>query len=200
MADPIDFYFDFASPYGYFASTKIDALAARHGREVNWHVFLVGAAFQVTGQVPVDQRAEIQKDYGLRDLERSARYHGVPFTVPEEFPYPLFAACRAFCWLQDRDAALAKTFCHAIYAANFGAGRDMRSVEAVAEVAAPLGIDGAELVAAVGAPAGKERFKAETEAALARGVFGSPFFIVGEEKFWGADRMAMLEWWLEEGA
>jgi hypothetical protein len=112
MADPIDFYFDFASPYGYFASTKIDALAARHGREVNWNVFLVGAAFQVTGQVPVNERAQIQKDYSLRDLERSARYYGVPFKLPADFPYPLFAACRAFYWLQDRDPALAKALSH----------------------------------------------------------------------------------------
>jgi len=163
-------------------------------------VFLVGAAFQVTGQVPVNERAQIQKDYSLRDLERSARYYGVPFELPAEFPYPLFAACRAFYWLQERDPALAKALSHAVYAANFGQGRDMRPAEAVAEVAAPLGVDGAELVAAVQAPAWKERFKTETEAALRRGVFGSPFFIVGEEKFWGADRMAMLEWWLEQGA
>lgn len=199
-AEPIAFYFDFASPYGYFASTKIDELAARHGRGVDWHAFLVGAAFAVTGQVPVDQRSQIQQQYSLRDLERSARFYGVPFTLPEGFPYPTFAACRAFWWLKQRDPELAKAFAHAAYAAGFGEGRDLRPPETVAEIAAPLGVDRAELVAAVGTPEWKQRFKEETEAAIARGVFGSPFFIVGDERFWGADRMAMLEWWLESGA
>ncbi len=199
MADAIDFYFDFGSPYGYFASVKIDDLAARQGRAVNWRVFLVGATMQVTGQVPIDQRSEVQQLYGWRDIERSARFHGAPLKLPPGFPYSLLAASRAYYWLYDQNPALAKSFAHAVYAAGFAEGRDLRRPQAVAEVAEPLGIDGPKLVATVEAPEWKQRFRAETDAALGRGVFGSPFFIVGEERFWGADRMAMLEWWLGSG-
>ena len=141
----------------------------------------------------------MQQLYGWRDIERSARFHDVPLKLPPGFPYSLLAASRAYCWLHDHDPALAKSFAHAVYAAGFAEGRDLRRPQAVAEVAEPLGIDGPELVATVEATEWKQRFRAETDAALGRGVFGSPFFIVGEERFWGADRLAMLEWWLAGG-
>jgi 2-hydroxychromene-2-carboxylate isomerase len=199
MVEPIDFYFDFASPYGYFASTRIDELASRHGRSVNWNAFMVGAAMKLTGQVPIDQRAQLQQDYGWRDLQRSARFYGVPFHLPEGFPYGLLEPSRAFYWIRDSDSDLANTFARAVYAAVFGAGQDLRSAEATAEIAAPLGIAREDLVAAVEMPRWKERLRSETGNAIRRGVFGSPFFFVGDEAFWGADRLAMLEWWLENG-
>jgi 2-hydroxychromene-2-carboxylate isomerase len=196
MPEPIDFFFDFASPYGYFASAHVDELARNHGRTVDWHAFMVGAAMKLTGQVPIDQRSQLQQDYGWRDLQRSARYYGVPFHLPEGFPYGLLAASRAFYWIRDADPGQATMFARAVFAAVFGEGRDLRPPAAVGEIAAPLGVERAELIAAVEMPAWKERLKSETGAAIRRGVFGSPFFFVGEEAFWGADRLAMLEWWL----
>ena len=196
MPEPIDFFFDFASPYGYFASARVDELARRHGRDVNWWAFMVGAAMKLTGQVPIDQRSQLQQDYGWRDLQRSARYYGVPFHLPEDFPYGLLAPSRAFYWLHEGDPGQATMFARAVYAAVFGEGRDLRPPAAVAEIAAPLGVDREELIAAVEMPVWKERLKSETGAAIRRDVFGSPFFFVGEEAFWGGDRLAMLEWWL----
>ena len=77
MAEPIDFYFDFSSPYGYLASTEIDALAARHGRSVTWRPFVLGAAFKVTGQRALTEQP-LRGDYARRDFARSARLLGVP--------------------------------------------------------------------------------------------------------------------------
>jgi len=198
MPDPIEFYFDFSSPYGYLASTRIDALAEKHGRAVTWRPFLLGVAFKTTGQVPlVDQ--PLRGPYSRHDFARSARLLGVRFQLPEPFPFPSMAACRAFYWLADRDPEQAKALARSVYHAAFGLGRDVRAAEAVAEVAQPLGIDRTALLAAVNDPAVKERLRAETEAALARGVFGSPFIIVDGEPFWGHDRLEQVERWLATG-
>jgi 2-hydroxychromene-2-carboxylate isomerase len=198
MPDPIAFYFDFSSPYGYLASTRIDALAEKHGRTVTWRPFLLGVAFKTTGQLPLVEQP-LRGPYSLHDFARSARLLGVRFQLPEPFPFPSLAACRAFYWLADRDAAQAKGLARAVYHAAFGLGRDMRAAEAVAEVARPLGIDRTALLAAVNDPAVKERLRSETEAALARGVFGSPFIIVDGEPFWGHDRLEQVERWLATG-
>src|SRR3990170_3778049 len=108
MADPIDFYFDFSSPYGYLASTRIDALAARHGRAVVWRPFLLGVAFKTTGQAPAVE-PPLRGPYHRHDFARSARLLGVPFQIPAVFPFAALAASRAYYWLVDRDAAQART-------------------------------------------------------------------------------------------
>jgi 2-hydroxychromene-2-carboxylate isomerase len=198
MADRIDFYFDFSSPYGYLASTRIDAIAARHGREVAWRPFLLGAAFKTTGQRPLTEQP-MRGPYSLRDFARSARLLNVPFKMPEPFPFPSLAACRAYYWLSDGNAKLAKRLAQAVYHAAFGEGRDVRSTEAVAAIAERVGIDAADLRAAVETPAVKERLRNEVEAALARGVFGSPFIFVDGEPFWGHDRLDHVDRWLAAG-
>jgi len=198
MPEPIEFYFDFSSPYGYLASTRIDALAEKHGRSVTWRPFLLGVAFKATGQQPLVEQP-LRGPYHRRDFARSARLLGVRFQLPEPFPFPSLAACRAFYWLTDRDPALAKALARAVYHAAFGLGRDMRAAEAVAEAAQPLGIDPAALVAAINDPPVKERLRVETEAALARGVFGSPFIIIDGEPFWGHDRLEQVDRWLATG-
>ena len=198
MAAPIDFYFDFSSPYGYLASTQIDALAARHGREVTWRPFMLGAAFKTTGQSPLTQQP-MRGPYHLRDFSRSARLLNVPFSLPEPFPFPALAASRAFYWLVDREPAQAKALARAVYHAAYGEGRDVRSVDSVAAIGQRLGIDPAPLREAIEQPAIKERLKAETDAAIARGVFGSPFLFVDGEPFWGHDRFPQVERWLATG-
>ncbi len=198
MAEPIDFYFDFSSPYGYFAANRIDSLAARHGRDVNWRPFLLGVVFKTTGARPLPD-VPIKGEYARRDMERTARLLGVPFTWPSPFPFAALAASRAFYWLSDRDPRQAKALALAIYHAAFGAGRDVSGAQAVAEIAAGIGLDGDEVLQALRDPAVKERLKAEVGAAMARGAFGSPYIIVDGEPFWGVDRFDQIDRWLETG-
>ena len=117
--------------------------------------------------------------------------------LPEPFPIATLAAARAFWWLTERDAALARRFAHAAFHAYFAERRDISAAETVAEVAATLDINGPALLAAVQDPAIKERLKRETDEAIERGVFGSPFVFVDGEGFWGADRLWMAKRWLE---
>ncbi|MBK8015408.1 MAG: 2-hydroxychromene-2-carboxylate isomerase [Betaproteobacteria bacterium] len=198
MAQPIVFHFDFSSTYGYIASTKIDALAARFGREVQWKPFLLGATFKVTG-LPSLPSVPLKGDYSARDVLRSARFHAVPFRMPTVFPISTQAPARAFYWLTDRDPAAARQLAAALYRAYFVDDVNISNPSDTARVAASLGHDEAAVLAALEDPAIKLRLKTETEMAIARGVFGSPFIFVDDEPFWGVDRLDQVARWLETG-
>jgi 2-hydroxychromene-2-carboxylate isomerase len=198
MAAPIDFYFDFSSPYGYLASTRIEEIAAKHGRTVVWRPFLLGAVFKVTGQQPL-ATIPLKGGYMTRDLARSARLLNVPFKLPTKFPIGAVVPSRAYYWLAERDPALAKMLARALYHAYFAEDRDISGPEVTANVAARLGVDPAELGQALNDPAVKEKLRVEVDAAIARGVFGSPYIFADGEPFWGADRLDQVERWLQTG-
>ena len=198
MAEPIDFYFDFSSPYGYFMAEQIDALAAAHGRSVRWRPFLLGAVYKVTGDVPLPSKP-LKGDYSKRDFERSARFLGLTCRIPDVFPIGTQIAARAFYWLEDRDAAEARRFALAALRAYFVDGRDISQQDAVLDIAAAHGADRAALVEALAGDAIRNRLKDECAQAIARGVFGSPFVIVDGEPFWGVDRVPQIARWLETG-
>ncbi len=198
MAAVIDFYFDFTSPYGYLAAVRIDALAAKYQRQVDWHPILLGFIFKQTGQVPPMQ-IPLKGEYSLYDMKRSARYHQVPLNFPAEFPKMTLTAARGFYWLKDQDPALARSFAQQVYRAYFVDNRDVGNADVIMEIATAAGIGRAAFTAALQTDAVKDRFKTENDRAIARGVFGSPYFIVDNEPFWGADRMEQLEHWLKTG-
>ena len=198
MPAPIDFYFDFSSPYGYFAAKKIDELAARHKREVNWRPFLLGAVFKITKMQPLVEYP-IKSDYMTRDWARFARLLGVPFKPPEVFPFSGVNASRLFYWLQVRDAELARNFARRAFHAAFGEGRDIVSIPALTALAESLGVPAGDIMAANSDPTVKEQLRTEVEAAIARGVFGSPYVVVDGEPFWGADRLDQVDGWLATG-
>src|SRR5262245_16393684 len=172
MAAPIDFYFDFSSPYGYLASRRIDALAAAHGRKVTWRPILLGVAFKATGGAPLPS-IPIKGAYAMRDFLRSARFHGIPYRQPTVFPVSTISAVRTFYWLQDRDPAKAVELAKTLYNAYFADDVDISKPENVATIAGKLGVKGEDLAAALNDPAVKDRTKKEVDAAVAHGVFGS---------------------------
>ena len=193
MPAAVDFYFDFSSPYGYLASLEVDSLAARHGRVAAWRPILLGVVFKTTGQSPLLNQP-LRGPYARHDLERTARRLGVPYRLPEPFPVNAIAASRAFYWLQDRDPAAALAFARRVFAAVFVDGRDIGPPAVVADLAGVKGV-----AAALDDPAVKDRLRREVEAAMARGVFGSPTLVVDGEPFWGFDRFADVERWLAGG-
>lgn len=192
------FYFDFASPYAYLASTQMDGLAERTGRRVVWRPMMLGAAMKLTGAQPL-VLMPMRGDYARHDLKRFAAFLGVPFEMPPRMPIRSLAPARAFYWLRDRDGGKAVELAKALFVAHFGRGEDIEPAAKVAEIARSLGIDDAALLAGIEDPAIKETLKRETDGAIGRGVFGAPFFLVDGEPFWGADRLPHLERWLLEG-
>ena len=198
MSEPIDFYFDFSSPYGYFAAGKIDDIAARHRRSVTWRPILLGAVFKVTKQHPLPT-IPLKGDYTRRDLGRCARLLGLPFREPSKFPIASTAACRAFYSIHDDDPPAAKRFAWALYQAYFEHDRDISSPEVTLDVAVKLGLPREDLEKALNNTALKDRLRREVDAAIANGVFGSPYIVVDGEPFWGADRLEHIDRWLETG-
>lgn len=196
MAKPIDFWFDFSSPYAYIAANQIDDIADDHGRSVRWCPFLLGPVMKQSGNVPLlDQ--PLKGDYLRQDVPRFARLYGLDYRLPSKFPIAALAPCRGFYWIAD--AQKAKDFALACFDAFYTEDRDITDPEVVADIAASVGVDGAALKAAIATDEIKERVKAAVAEAIEAGVCGSPFFVVDDQKFWGADRLWMVEEWLESG-
>jgi len=198
MSGPIDFYFDFSSPYGYFAAQSIEALGARYGRAVEWHPVLLGAIFKTTGARPLAD-VPYKGDYSRHDWNRLSRLTGIPFKVPALFPIAAANPSRAFLYVARRDEVNAKRLALALYHAYFVDGRNIGEADVVSAVAAENAFDPVEIGAALVNPAVRDELRHVVGQAEARGVFGSPYFVVDGEPFWGWDRLAMLETWLDRG-
>jgi 2-hydroxychromene-2-carboxylate isomerase len=197
MPQPIEFFFDFSSPYGYLASRKIDELAARFGRQVVWKPILLGAVFKLTGGAP-QVAIPMKNDYVRHDFIRFARLLGVEFKLPDVFPFSSIHAVRAFWWMERQNPKTAHDLARHIYNKAFTGG-DIASAQAVASAAAEIGIDSAALLAGIETQEVKDRTRTESDAAIARNVFGSPFIVIDGEAFWGADRLDQAAKWLETG-
>ena len=158
MANPIDFYFDFSSPYGYFASTEDRRPRRQAWPQRDWRPILLGAVFKITGQQPLPT-IPLKGSYAAHDLARSARLFKVPFKLPTKFPIAGTAPSRAFYWVDDKDPALAKKLAQALYHAYFAEDRDISNPEVTGNVAAKLGVDKREFAQALNDPAVKERLR-----------------------------------------
>jgi len=200
MAAPIDFYFDFISPYAYVGSTQIEALAARHGRTVEWRPVLIGITImKVMGIKPLTQ-TPLKQDYQRHDSAHMAAIYGVPFKYHGLGSINALAALRAFLWLKARDPQLAVRFAHRIFKRLWVDNRRVEPVEAVVEEASALGVKSDELAAAVASPEAKQALFDAVDHAVARKVFGVPFFVADGEPIWGSDRLWMLDHWLAHGS
>jgi len=200
MSKSLDFYFDFSSPYGYLASTRIEAIAGKHDRSVNWHPVLLGAIFKVSGQAPLTSYP-LKGDYALHDFNRAAREHNTPYKHPEKFPVGAVAASRACCWLRTSEENQDKLtpFVHGVFKAYYVEGRDITQVDEVLAIATQLGIDKDALSEALGDQSIKDALRESIESAMAIGVFGSPTTVIDGELFWGSDRLEQIDRWLQRG-
>ncbi|MCZ4282972.1 2-hydroxychromene-2-carboxylate isomerase [Kiloniella laminariae] len=199
MARRIDFYFDFSSPYAYFAALEINVLGKKHDCEVRWHPILLGAVFKTTGAKPLLQMP-LKGAYAQHDLERTARMKGLPFCLPASVPFVSLAASRLFYWIaEEQDVALAQSFARNVFKAGYQMGMDISAPVVISDIAVALGVSRDQVEEALTSPVVKTRLREEVTAAEEQGVFGSPFFLVEGEAFWGYDRLQMLDDWLSRG-
>jgi 2-hydroxychromene-2-carboxylate isomerase len=200
MPAPIAFHFDFISPYGYFASLRIEELAARHGRTVDWRPMLLGVSvMKVMGLKPLLD-TPLKGDYVRRDVLRHARRHGIvlgrDLDAPVGNPLP---PARAFCWVKRHRPELQSAMVHALYHAYWAEGRDLSTPDAVASVTLPAGLSREEVAAGAASEEAATLLRESVAAATAAGIFGSPTIVVDGEPFWGVDRLADVEAWLASG-
>ena len=193
----IDFYFDFSSPYGYLGAFQIENLARKYGVVVNWKPFMVGAVFKTTGNRPLLEQP-VKGEYSKYDWARYAKILGVKWILPDPFPVTTVAAARGFYWLDRQDVGLAKRFASMAYEKYFGDGINIGSDESVADIAVSLGVERQDFLDAIRSDEVKQLLRDATDAAVKRGVFGSPFYFLGDEPFMGSDRMWMIEIFLQK--
>jgi 2-hydroxychromene-2-carboxylate isomerase len=197
---PVEFYFDFISPFGYFASLVIDDVAARHSRTVDWTSMLVGVSvLKVMGLPPIVD-LPLKGDYIVRDALRYARQHGVPFERSRtlEGAHPL-AAGRAFAWARTVDPQAARQLAACLYESYFVECRDIGTQAVVGECLVRCGFDKADYERAQCHDIPAQLLTSNVKASLAKGVFGSPFFIADGEPFFGVEKMHVLDDWLRTG-
>lgn len=192
MTKTIDFYFDFSSPYAYFGSLFVNDL----GAETTWRPYLMGAAMKQTG-LPALVEIPIKRDYAALDIKRTARLYEVDFSMPSYFPFMSVKVCRAFYAIEEAEGQpAAQAFAAEAMKAVWSKGPNMSDGEAILALA-----DRPYLAEAMVTQDIKDRLRTETEAAMARGCWGSPHFFVGEgdtaEHFWGCDKRWQIQQWLE---
>jgi 2-hydroxychromene-2-carboxylate isomerase len=191
----LDFYFDFSSPYAYFAAMDVDKLAERHNLTLHLHPILLGAIFKKTGARPL-LSMPLKQDYAQHDLERTARLKKLPFIMPPKMPFMSLTACRAFYWLKHQDRSLAQTFAKNVFKAGYQMGLDISDNSVVTDLVVTLGFKTDEILEGLKDQNIKDELRAAVDAAQGLGVFGSPYFIYNNEPFWGYDRMPLLEEWI----
>jgi 2-hydroxychromene-2-carboxylate isomerase len=189
MTAPIELFFDFASPYAWFALSPLRRLAAAHGRIVNLRPMLLWAVLQQR-QMPAPMDNAAKKAYLLHDMDRSARYHGLEFRLPDPFPTSSHLPARLL--LQIDDPQRADDFADAILEAYFKRNLDLREPRAIVEVACGVGLDPAWSEQALSSEHGKSLLKQSNAAALDAGVWGSPFILVDGEAYFGSDRIPQI--------
>jgi 2-hydroxychromene-2-carboxylate isomerase len=191
----LDFYFDFASTYSYPAAMRIGALAQAAGVTVRWRPFLLGPVFKAQGWDTSPFNIYPAKGrYMWRDLDRICARLELPFCRPDPFPQPSLLAARvAHAGLDD---GWGEAFCRAVFAAEFGQGRQIADEAVLADLLQGLGVAPEPTLARARSEQNKARLRAATAAAERAGVFGAPSFVArGGELFWGHDRLAdALAW------
>ena len=188
MTRSVEFWFDVGSPAAYLAWTQMPALARDTGAAVQYRPFLLGGVFQATGnrspmEVPAKRR------YMVDDLQRFARRYGVPFAHNPHFPINTLALMRGALGLQQRQPGRLQPYGDAVYRAIWVDGRNLNDPAVVGAVLQEAGFDAQALLALAQDPQVKDGLKAATQQAVDRGVFGAPTFFVGDQMFWGQDRL-----------
>ena len=190
MSKSVEFFFDVGSPTVYLAATQLSKIAGRHGATVLWRPFLLGGVFKATGNVsPATVPAKSR--YMGDDLERFARRYKVPFLFNPFFPVNTLALMRGAVAYQQQGRL--DQYIEAIFSAMWVTGKNMNEPTIVAEVLDTIGIEAQEFLVAIAAQDVKDKLKNNTEEAVKRGAFGAPTFFVGDEMFFGQDRLDFVE-------
>lgn len=194
MARPVEFWFEFASTYSYPAAMQIEAVCAEADVPLIWKSFLLGPVFGAQGLTDSPFNIyPVKGAYMWRDVERICADAGLAFHKPTTFPRGSLLAARIAARWSEADWVGA--FVRAIYTANFRDDRDIGDAGIIALILEELGQSAEDIIAAALSDDGKAMLRKNTEEAMTRAVFGAPTITVGDEVFWGHDRLAQAIRW-----
>ncbi len=201
MALHIDYYASLNSPWTHLGAGRIEAMAAKHGASLRIFPVDFGTIFAGSGGLPLPKRSPQRQAYRLQELRRWRDRLGIPIQIqPKHFPHN--EAAGAGCVIAVRETmgdAPAIRLAHRILKALWQEEQDPGDPATLARLIAECGLDAARVQALGAEPRWQERRAADTQAALARGVFGAPSYVIGDEIYWGQDRLEFVERHLERG-
>ncbi len=186
----VEFFYDYASTYSYLAHRPIEELAERHDAELVFKPMVLGFVFKATGN-SMPAAVPAKAAYMVHDVRRWVRHYGVPFHMPSVFPVNTIRALRTA--IAALEEGVFPAFHHAVMQAYWANDQDIGDGEVLTALATRAGLDGVRLVARTEELAIKDKLKANTDEAIRRGVFGAPTFFVGDQMFWGNDRLLFVE-------
>ena len=184
MEKQIDFYFDVVSPYSYIASTLIDNILERNNAKLIWKPILLGGVFKAIEGVIAPGLVPVKKPYLIKDLERLSTFYNIPFNMPSDFPIRTLLAMRVLSSLpQEKIPQSARILFEAYWSDN----KDIADPDIVSKLIDSDSVDRSNIQEI------KDILFQSTEEAVERGLFGAPTFFVGNEMFFGHDRINMID-------
>jgi|SRR5579863_569031 2-hydroxychromene-2-carboxylate isomerase len=190
----VEFYFDYNSPYSYFASLQIEKLCEKAGADLEWVPMVLGGIFQAMNHVPSFQNP-VRAKYLFEDLQNLSEAYSLPYKRRTSFIFKVVLPLRATIQVpqgKERGAAV-----HALFRGAFAEDKDAGNPQVVEALLNEAGLNGKALVAGADLQHVKDQLKESTDKAVARGVFGAPtMFLDGKKMFWGHDRLHVLEHFL----
>ena len=201
MALHIDYYASLNSPWTHLGAARLEAMVARHGATLRIYPVDFGTIFSASGGLPLPKRSPQRQSYRMQELERWRTHLGIPIHLRPPF-FPANEAMAAQCVIAARETlgdGPAIALAHHVLKALWEEERDSGDQATLVTLIGEVGLDAHTLLALAGATRWAQLRASDTQAALARGVFGAPSYVVGEELFWGQDRLDFLERRLERG-
>lgn len=189
MTRELNFWYEFSSPYSYISAMRIEELTRGKGIVVNWQPFLLGPIFKAKGWDTSPFTLDRNKGkYMLTDVRRLCKWYGLPeFTMPDPFPPGSLMAARAAISIPDMDQRA--RFSKQVFQQEFCSQKDIASEENIREWLGMAGLNADEIIQQLQTDGVKDRLKANVKKAMDLGIFGAPSFMVGDELFWGDDRL-----------
>ena len=188
MEKQIDFYFDIVSPYSYIASTLIDNILESNNAKLNWKPILLGGVFKAIEGVIAPGLVPVKKPYLIKDLERLSTFYNIPFNMPTDFPIRTVLAMRVLSGLPPEKTPQSARI---LFKAYWSDNKDISDPDIVSKLIDSDSVERSNIQEI------KDILFQSTEEAVERGVFGAPTFFVGNEMFFGHDRINMIDEYLK---
>ena len=188
----VEFYFDLGSPYSYLAYYRLLQMAEQQEIQIVYKPILLGGVFKATGnRSPIE--IPVKGAYSILDMQRWAEYYHIPMQMNPHFPMNTLTLMRILTGVQLLHLEKFEQVLKLLFDAMFGTPQNLNEPTVLAEVLKPSGFSVEDIMSMVQSDVVKQKLITETEQAILRGIFGAPTFFVGDEMYWGQDRLHFLE-------
>jgi 2-hydroxychromene-2-carboxylate isomerase len=188
----VEFYFDLGSPYSYLAYYRLLQMAEQQEIQIVYKPILLGGVFKATGnRSPIE--IPVKGAYSILDMQRWAEYYQIPMQMNPHFPMNTLTLMRILTGVQLLHLEKFEQVLKLLFDAMFGTPQNLNELTVLAEVLKPSGFSVEDIMSMVQSEVVKQKLITETEQAIQRGIFGAPTFFVGDEMYWGQDRLHFVE-------